>query len=116
MKQAINRYKFVIPAALLVMFSMLSFQAHAGGSVIIIGGSNFDGHHFSRHGRSHRLRNKHFFDNRHRRGHEDRYYRNRHYRSNYYGDRSYRSNRYDGYGASGYNYGRSYRSNRYCPY
>jgi len=118
MKQAIFRYKFVIPAALLLMFSMLSFQAHAGDVKIIIGGGGghhfFSGHNRHRFSNSDRLHNYNRFSNRHRIGYRDQYYGKRYYRDDVpgYG--------YRGYGYSNnyrYNNRRSYRSRgSYCPY
>lgn len=104
-KESYHNKKFIIPTLLILFFATLSFQAHAGGTVIIIGGSNYDRHHYSsNYGNSHRLRNKHYFESRFRNTYNHRYYGKRYNRNNYYGN-SYRNNNR--------NY---YRSNRsYCP-
>lgn len=110
MRSTQTKYKYFILTALTFAFSILSFQAHAGGVKIIIVGSDYDRHHSysgyrSDYGKSHRLRNKHYFDNRYRKSYGNHYYGQRGYRNNYIRN-NYR-----------YNNRNYYRNNRsYCPY
>lgn len=104
------KIKFVLSALILFIFAIPPFQAHAGGSkIIIVGNDNYRHHNYSRYDNSHRLYNKYYFDRR-AEGYRDRY--GNKFKNRYYGNERY------GYGESN-NYSNRYyiRNNRgYCPY
>ena len=77
MKKAISKYIFVFSTMLLLVFSMASFQAHAGDVKIIIVDSDYGNYHsysrhhnYYRHSNSDRLHNYNRL-NRHRIGYGD---------------------------------------------
>ena len=91
MKKAISKYKFVISTMLLLVFSMLSYQAHAGGVKVIIVDSDYGNDNtYLRHKNYYRQSNSdrlHNYNrsNRHYIGYGNHGYGKKYYRNNYYG-------------------------------
>ena len=126
MNKSVYKYKLLFASLFIFVFSLLSFQTHAGDIKIIIGGYD-DGKHFykghKKHYRyynrpaKHRYYNKSRHNYKHHLGYKDHYYPKRYYKKKYYGNyykpRSYYNDR-----KRYRNYNRSYyRGNRnYCPY